>query len=86
MGDILWLLLLYLNGPTGRLEALKEGFSPQKKGFQRLAGFGVLREMAASIKPDPTEFQGRSQWSVLLPLLSSAFSLSGCICMLSERN
>lgn len=48
MGDVFRLLLLYLNGFTERLGALK---APQKKKkcFQRIAGFGVLREMAASI-------------------------------------
>lgn len=49
-GRILAFIVVFLNGFTERSEALKEGFSPLgKKSFQRLAGFGVLREMFASI-------------------------------------
>lgn len=49
MGDVFRLLLLYLNGFTERLGALKAPQKKKKKCFQRNAGFGVLREMAASI-------------------------------------
>lgn len=46
-GDVLWLSLWHLNGFT---ERLKERFSPPKKKiFQCLTGFGLLRDMVASI-------------------------------------